>query len=129
MRKDGEGQWKEKSEKLNEAMASRYKAMNAAAIAKGDVPVEHGRVAAQCLHRCAHVLHPSCMLYVAARELALQAEYGAHNTTTAAGSHLSKFGATLAAAAVPPKTKIDAGKILKVEEGSAARAEQGALDG
>lgn len=49
--RDGEGKWKEKSEELNAAMASHYKAMTLTAVAKGKRPVEHGRVAAQCLHR------------------------------------------------------------------------------
>lgn len=56
MRRNGEGKWKEKSEKLNEVMASCYKAMTTAAIAKGEAPVEYGRVAAQCLHRYACML-------------------------------------------------------------------------
>ena len=56
MRRDGDGKWKEKSEKLNEAMASRYKDMAAAAVAKGEAPVEYGRVAAQCLHRYTYML-------------------------------------------------------------------------
>lgn len=51
VRRDGVGKWKEKSEKLNEAMERRYKAMTTATIAKGETPVEYGRVAAQCLHR------------------------------------------------------------------------------
>ena len=49
--RDGPGKWKEKSEKLNETMKSRYKAMAAAAVVKGETPVEYGRVASQCLHR------------------------------------------------------------------------------
>eukprot|EP00903_Cladosiphon_okamuranus_P016990 g15659.t1 len=56
--RDGEGNWREKSEKLNEAMGSRYRAMTTAAIAKGEAPVEYGRVAAQCLHRWKKVLRP-----------------------------------------------------------------------
>lgn len=56
MGRDGEGNWKEKSEKLNEVMESRYKAMATAAIAKGEAPVKFGRIAAQCLHRCACML-------------------------------------------------------------------------
>lgn len=62
VRHDGEGGWKEKSEKLNEALASRYKAMIAAAVAKGETPVEYGRVAAQCLHRYTQRLVFLCVL-------------------------------------------------------------------
>ncbi len=49
--RDGEGKWKEKAEELNAAMASHYKAMTLATMAKGKRLVERGRVAAQCLHR------------------------------------------------------------------------------
>lgn len=51
VKRDEVGKWKEKAEKLNKAMASRYKAMTDTAVAKGEAPVQYGRVAAQCLHR------------------------------------------------------------------------------
>lgn len=49
--RDDAGKWKEKAARLNALMAPYYANLASEAAARGEEVVEHGRVAAQCMHR------------------------------------------------------------------------------